>query len=68
MKKTFLAILFCLALTASASAFGGHRGDGNQPGGGDQPGGGGTPEPASIILIIGGAAALGIKGLLNRKK
>ena len=63
MQKTLLNLLFFLIFIASA--FGSYAyGRPSNPVGG----GGGTPEPASILLILGGAAALGIKGLLNKKK
>lgn len=68
MKKLLTAIVFVLSMTLSAAAMIQNPRTGkDRPPVNHHPGGGGTPEPATILLILGGiAAAYGTKKVLKK--
>jgi len=59
-KRIIISLLFVAACAVSAFSMGHTSGNGygnGNHGGGNHQGGGGTPEPATMLLILGGAGA-----------
>jgi len=62
-RKVLISLIFVLLSAVSVFSMGRNSG-----GNGNHPGGGGIPEPATILLILGGAgAALVTKKFLGKK-